>query len=117
MNSEQLLSLYPLTFTLYLKPSNPMPHRDLNSAIDATERGMWSEVIDYLQRLPLAQINELEVRSKILDLAVEVLLQGDFEEQWDIAKIIPKLGEIAIQPLLDLVDDLTIATVQGAYCI
>ncbi len=85
-----------------------MPHPDLNLAIDAAERGMWSEVIDYLQRLPLAQINELEDRSKILDLAVEVLLQGDFEEQWDIAKIIPKLGEIAIQPLLDLVDEQTI---------
>jgi HEAT repeat protein len=38
-------------------------------------------------------------------LALQVLLTGDFEQQWEIAKIVPKLGEVAIAPLLELLND------------
>lgn len=79
-----------------------MSSPDLNLAIAAADSGMWSEVVDYLQRIPLQQPID---RSQVLALALQVLIQGDFEQQWDIAKIIPKLGEIAIQPLLDLIND------------
>lgn len=79
-----------------------MSSPELNLAIAAADNGMWSEVVDYLQRIPLEQPID---RSQVLALALQVLIQGDFEQQWDIAKIIPKLGEIAIQPLLDLIDD------------
>jgi HEAT repeat protein len=75
---------------------------DLNSAIAAADRGMWSIVIDALQNLPPAQIAN---HPQVLDLALQVLNQGDFDQQWEIAKIIPKLGEIAIQPLLAIVHD------------
>ena len=75
---------------------------NLNRAIIAADSGIWSIVIDYLQNLSLEQ---LDLNEPVLDLALQVLIQGDFEQQWDIAKIIPKLGEIAIQPLLDLVND------------
>jgi HEAT repeat protein len=78
-----------------------MSSPDLNLAIAAAESGMWSAVIDYLRRLPLERSSD---RAQVLDLALQVLVQGDFEEQWEIAKIIPKLGEIAIQPLLELID-------------
>jgi HEAT repeat protein len=78
-----------------------MSSPDLNLAIAAAESGMWSAVIDYLRQLPLDRSTD---RSQVLDLALQVLVQGDFEEQWEIAKIIPKLGEIAIQPLLELID-------------
>jgi HEAT repeat protein len=74
----------------------------LSPATAAAERGDWSIVIDCLQTLSLAQI---ENNARVLDLALQVLTQGDFEQQWEIAKIVPKLGEIAIQPLLDLVND------------
>jgi HEAT repeat protein len=79
-----------------------MPSPDLNPAIAAAERGMWSLVIECLQNLDLTPLDD---REQILDLALQVLLQGDFEQQWQIAKIVPKLGEIAIQPLLDIVND------------
>jgi HEAT repeat protein len=79
-----------------------MPSIDLNQAIAAADSGIWSIVIDCLQNLSLAQIENSEL---VLDLALQVLIQGDFEQQWEIAKIIPKLGEIAIQPLLDIVND------------
>jgi HEAT repeat protein len=75
----------------------------LESAIAAAERGMWSEVIAALQNLPLD--GDVASRSPILDLALQVLLNGDFEQQWEIAKLIPKLGEIAIEPLLELLND------------
>jgi HEAT repeat protein len=79
-----------------------MSSLDLHRAIAAADSGMWSIVIDCLQNLALEQIKD---NDRVLDLALQVLIQGDFEQQWDIAKIIPKLGEIAIQPLLDIVKD------------
>jgi HEAT repeat protein len=85
---------------------------DLQPAIAAAQQGRWSIVIEYLQILPIVGTlddpggDELRAwRSQVLELALQVLLQGDFEEQWEIAKILPKLGEIAIQPLLDLLND------------
>ena len=80
-----------------------MTSQSLQLAIAAAERGMWSEVIAALQNMPLD--GDVETRTQILDLAVQVLLSGDFEQQWEIAKIVPKLGEIAIAPLLELLND------------
>jgi HEAT repeat protein len=96
------------TFNFQL--STLMP--DLQPAIAAAQNGMWSAVIEYLQVLPIVSTPDdsisddlLAWRSQVLDLTLQVLLQGDFEEQWEIAKILPKLGEIAIQPLLNLLND------------
>jgi HEAT repeat protein len=80
-----------------------MPSLDLNRAITAADSGIWSSVIECLQNLDLDRVAD---REQILDLALQVLLNGDFEQQWEIAKLIPKLGEIAIQPLLEIVNDL-----------
>jgi HEAT repeat protein len=74
----------------------------LDRAQIATTNGDWSIIIDSLQQLSIDQINHNQL---VLDLAFQVLVNGDFDQQWQIAKIIPKLGEIAIQPLLDLLDD------------
>jgi HEAT repeat protein len=89
-----------------------MPLPDLQPAIAAAQQGKWSIVIEYLQILPIVSTpddsgaDELVAwRSQVLELALQVLLQGDFEEQWEIAKILPKLGAIAIQPLLNLLND------------
>jgi HEAT repeat protein len=83
-----------------------MSSLSLRSAIAAAERGRWSEVIAALQNLPLD--GDVASRSRILDLALQVLLDGDFEQQWEIAKLVPKLGEIAIEPLLELLNDLDV---------
>jgi HEAT repeat protein len=74
----------------------------LDRAISAAEQGMWSIVIDCLQNMPL---DRLAGNDRVLDLALQVVSKGDLEEQWEVAKIVPKLGEIAIQPLLELVND------------
>ncbi len=75
---------------------------DLHRAIAAADNGMWSIVIDCLQDLPL---DRLQANDRVLDLALQALLQGDLEQQWAIAKVIPKLGEIALWPLLEIAND------------
>ncbi len=74
----------------------------LDRAQIAATNGDWSIVIDSLQHLSIDQINNQQL---VLDLACQVLTNGDFDQQWQIAKIIPKIGEIAITPLLDLLDN------------
>ncbi len=76
----------------------------IDKATAAANSGMWSIAIDTLQNIPIDLATE-EALEQILALSLQVLSQGDFEEQWAIAKIIPKLGEIAIQPLLDIIND------------
>lgn len=79
------------------------PHSiDLNHAQAAADSGKWSIAINSLQNLSISQIENNEL---VLDIALQILTQADFEQQWDIAKIIPKLGVIAIQPLLDILND------------
>ncbi|HAC64905.1 MAG TPA: PBS lyase [Cyanothece sp. UBA12306] len=42
---------------------------------------------------------------QILNLALEILLEGDFQQRWEVAKILPKLGNKAIAPLLSILED------------
>jgi HEAT repeat protein len=74
----------------------------LDRAKTAAANGNWSIAIDQLQHLSIDQIAHSEV---VLAITLQILTQGDFDQQWEIAKIIPKLGNIAIQPLLDLLND------------
>jgi len=46
-----------------------------------------------------------EQGEQLLDLAIDVLVAGDFQERWDIAKVFPKLGQKAIAPLLEILED------------
>jgi HEAT repeat protein len=73
-----------------------------NRAKAAADNGNLSIAIDLLQHISIDQIAHNEL---VLDIALQVLIQGDFDQQWEIAKIISKLGDIAIQPLLDLLND------------
>ncbi len=84
--------------------SSPLPS-PLDRAKAAADKGNWSIAIDSLQNLPRAQIENSEL---VLEIALQILTNSDFEQQWDIAKIIPKLGEIAIQPLLEILNDTNI---------
>ncbi len=78
---------------------------DLDCAIAAADQGLWSIAIAALHNLSPAQIAG---NQQVLDLSLQVLTQGDFEQQWEIAKIVPKLGEIAVLPLLEIVNDIEV---------
>lgn len=71
----------------------------------AAKESNWSLANQYLQQLTLEKnINPNEVK-EILNIALEILEWGDFQERWDVAKIFPKLGDIAIEPLVEIVAD------------
>lgn len=62
----------------------------------------WTSVNELLQQaLTLSETPMAE----ILPLALQVLEYGDFQHRWDAVKLIPKLGETAIAPLLEILED------------
>jgi HEAT repeat protein len=83
-----------------------MQSTHLTSAITAAQTGDYPGVIQSLQSLNLDRVSERD-REQILDLCLEVLAEGDFQEQWEIAKLLPKLGDRALTPLIDLLKDET----------
>lgn len=84
----------------------------LEKASTATEQKNWSLVNQWLQQLPLGGKNGSEPLpleeadfQQALNLALDVLEAGDFQERWDVAKVFPKLGQRAIAPLIELLED------------
>jgi len=43
--------------------------------------------------------------AETLDIVIQVLREGDFQLRWDLSKLIPNFGTIAIAPLIDLLED------------
>ncbi len=78
----------------------------LEQAQVAADRQNWSELVQCLQQLPLKGHNSLEIQNleKAVSLALEVLKYGDFQDRWDVAKILPNLGNGAIAPLIDILE-------------
>ncbi|HBE20867.1 MAG TPA: PBS lyase [Cyanobacteria bacterium UBA11149] len=98
----------------------------LEQAMAAAKGNNWLLVTQCLQELPLERhrkpsqpprerstarkgshgvmLDEGD-RDIILKLALEVLAEGDFQERWEVAKIFPAMGEIAIAPLTDIISD------------
>lgn len=79
----------------------------LEEAQVAADRQNWSELVQCLQQLPLKGHQPLETQNleKAVSLAIEVLEYGDFQDRWDVAKILPNLGTGAIAPLINLLED------------
>jgi HEAT repeat protein len=81
---------------------NPMSNF-LESAQQAASVRDWASVNDRIAKA-LSSPSELPAAA-LLSLALQVIEFGDFQERWDVAKLIPKLGEIAIPPLLEMLAD------------
>ncbi|WP_009632013.1 HEAT repeat domain-containing protein [Synechocystis sp. PCC 7509] len=80
----------------------------LQQAQAAQETGNWAIVIQCLQQLALVDIEQQA--SQVIDLAITVLIEGDFHQRWDIAKLFPRLGanagigiDRAISPIIEIV--------------
>lgn len=85
----------------------------LEQATTAAQQGNWSLLNQYLRQLPLDQnaseadsaaLNDTDLE-QVLNLALDVLNAGDFQERWDVAKVFPKLGQKAIAPLIEILAD------------
>ncbi|MEH2194378.1 MAG: HEAT repeat domain-containing protein [Nostoc sp.] len=69
----------------------------------------WSSLIQYLQQLILGTDSEdpeiVKNREYLLKLALSILEMGDFQQRWEITKVLTHLGNIAIPPLIDILED------------
>ncbi|MBP5971345.1 HEAT repeat domain-containing protein [Brasilonema sp. CT11] len=69
----------------------------------------WSSLIQCLQQLTqqhnLKHPEILKNQEHLLELALSVLETGDFQQRWEIAKVLTSLGTIAIPPLIDILKD------------
>lgn len=66
----------------------------------AADRGDWEAVSEGLLELDPSLDG-----AEILAWSLQVLTQGDFADSWQVAKVLPKLGDLAVQPLLDLLQN------------
>jgi HEAT repeat protein len=83
----------------------------LEKATALTHQENWSSVNQCLQQLPLENhsrasqpLKDTDTR-QALDLALQVLRAGNFQERWDVAKLLPKFGEVAIAPIIEILED------------
>jgi HEAT repeat protein len=60
---------------------------------------------------------ETDFSDLTLEMALEILENGDFQQRWDLAKILPKFGETIIKPLLTRLEDPTIETEEKWFII
>lgn len=81
----------------------------LEQANIAANQRNWSLLNQYLrQAIELEKSAELKAAQEsqqVLNFALEVLECGDFHERWDVAKVFPYLGTIAIDPLIAILTD------------
>ena len=80
----------------------------LEQAQVAAKQRNWSLLAQCLQQLGNGD-QKLEISSsysqQVLTLALDVLASGDFQDRWEIAKVLPNLGTIAIAPLIAIIED------------
>lgn len=80
----------------------------IEQGIKAAQEQNWLLVTRYLQQLPLNS-KKLPLTAinweKGFQLALSVLLYGDFQQRWEIAKIIPRFGKEVIHPLIAILED------------
>lgn len=69
----------------------------------------WQLLIQYLHELVLEKKPKnpeiQENQAELLKLALSVLVVGDFQQRWEIVKVIQHLGAIAIPPLIEILTD------------
>jgi HEAT repeat protein len=88
-------------------------------AQEAAMQGNWSQLNHCLQQLLFSsEVQSIGTQPSVtsdkdvtqnlellLSLALQVLEMGDFRERWEVAKIFPTLGEVAIDPLVQFLQD------------
>ncbi len=78
----------------------------VQAAHDAAD---WSRVLQCVQQFILGEdAKDSEIvknQEYLLELALCVLKMGDFQQRWEIGKVFVRLGNIAITPLIDILED------------
>lgn len=79
----------------------------LEQAQVAADRKNWSELVQCLHQLPVkdGKLPETDNLELAVSLAIKVLEWGDFQDRWEVAKILPNLGTSTIAPLISILED------------
>lgn len=80
----------------------------LSQAQLAADQEDWATVVTLLQRA-LSSQRDLKLSPTVtaawLTLSMRILEAGDFQSQWDVAKLFPNFGRAAVAPLIQLLQD------------
>jgi len=73
----------------------------------AADRQNWPELVECLQQVTAndSQRPEQHILDQAVSLAIQALEWGDFQDRWEIAKVLPNLGNGAIAPLIAVLED------------
>ncbi len=79
----------------------------LEQAQVAADRQNWPLLVECLQQVTAnrSQQPEEEILEQAVSLAIQALEWGDFQDRWEIAKVLPNLGNGAIAPLIAVLED------------
>lgn len=77
-----------------------MGNQHLLAIQQAADRSDWEAVSN-----GLLELDPSTDGAEILAWSLQVLTQGDFQDSWQVAKVLPKLGDLAIEPLLSLLQN------------
>lgn len=79
----------------------------LEQAQAAADRQNWPLLVECLQQATAngSQQPEEHILEQAVSLAIAALEWGDFQDRWEIAKVLPNLGNGAIAPLIAVLED------------
>ncbi|MEG4486057.1 HEAT repeat domain-containing protein [Microcoleus sp. D2_18a_B4] len=79
----------------------------LEQAQVAADRQNWPGLVECLQQVTAkaGKPQEQHILEQAVSLAIEALEWGDFQDRWEIAKVLPNLGNGAIAPLIAVLED------------
>ncbi|MBE9184755.1 HEAT repeat domain-containing protein [Microcoleus sp. LEGE 07076] len=79
----------------------------LQKAQVAADRQNWPELVECLQQVTAntSKSQEQQILEQSVSLAIQALEWGDFQDRWEIAKVLPNLGNGAIAPLIAVLED------------
>lgn len=78
----------------------------LQQAAVAAETGNWSSLGQHLQQLlRYHDASDRQGSQRLLEWTLAAFEAGDFHQRWDIAKVLPNFGEMAIAPLIEILED------------
>ncbi len=79
----------------------------LEQAQVAADRKNWPLLVECLQQVTAkgGKSQEQHILQQAVSLAIEALEWGDFQDRWEIAKVLPNLGNGAIAPLISILED------------
>ncbi|MEG4208635.1 HEAT repeat domain-containing protein [Microcoleus sp. S13_B4] len=79
----------------------------LEKAQVAADRQNWPGLVECLQQVTAngSKAQEQHILEQAVSLAIQALEWGDFQDRWEIAKVLPNLGNGAIAPLIAVLED------------